>query len=56
MKTRSLSGIAMRFETPIRNTLNISFSDLESDYAKENAGEDFVADRKLGKRDFWSRR
>ena len=35
MKTRSYQ-IAMRFETLVPvNTLNISFSDLESDYAKE---------------------
>ena len=44
MKTRSYQ-IAMRFETLVPvNTLNISFSDLESDYAKEMRAR-ILADR-----------
>ena len=47
MKTRSYQ-IAMRFETLVPvNTLNISFSDLESDYAKEMRAR-ILADRSWG--------
>lgn len=47
MKTRSYQ-IAMRFETLVLvNTLNISFSDLESDYAKEMRAR-ILADRSWG--------
>ena len=47
MKTRSYQ-IAMRFETLVTvNTLNISFSDLESDYAKEMRAR-ILADRSWG--------
>ena len=47
MKTRSYQ-IAMRFETLVPvNTLNLSFSDLESDYAKEMRAR-ILADRSWG--------
>lgn len=47
MKTRNYQ-IAMRFETLVPvNTLNISFSDLESDYAKEMRAR-ILADRSWG--------
>lgn len=47
MKTRSYQ-IAMRFETLVPvNTLNISFSDLESDYVKEMRAR-ILADRSWG--------
>lgn len=47
MKTRSYQ-IAMRFETLVPvNTLNISFSDLESDYTKEMRAR-ILADRSWG--------
>ena len=47
MKTRSYQ-IVMRFETLVPvNTLNISFSDLESDYAKEMRAR-ILADRSWG--------
>ena len=47
MKTR-IYQIAMRFETLVPvNTLNISFSDLESDYAKEMRAR-ILADRSWG--------
>ncbi len=47
MKTRSYQ-VAMRFETLVPvNTLNISFSDLESDYAKEMRAR-ILADRSWG--------